>query len=140
MEIFYTLANRLFSTLSRSGKLPYMSDTSSVIEARRRRVNKVISFPTRIANFFAPVTPKPIRNAFKKLDRKVDGAISFFFRHYGKTKFMVAMSKKAQVMGLEDLFLAGPKAFFYFFMYYLIRDTILYIIIPIYFAKLTSGV
>ena len=67
-------------------------------------------------------------------DRKVDGAISFFIKHYGKTKFMVAMSKKAQYLGLENLFLKGPKAFVYFFLFYLIRDTILYIIIPIGFA------
>jgi hypothetical protein len=68
------------------------------------------------------------------LDRQVDGAISFFFKHYGKTKFMVAMSKKAQYLGLERLFLKGPKAFIYFFLFYLIRDTILYILIPIFFA------
>ena len=64
-------------------------------------------------------------------DSRVDGAISFFFRHYGKTKFMVAMSKKAQYLGLEKLFLKGPKAFVYFFLFYLVRDTILYILIPI---------
>jgi hypothetical protein len=72
---------------------------------------------------------------FVAFDRKVDGAISFFFQHYGKTKFMVAMSKKAQYLGLERLFLKGPKAFVYFFIFYLVRDTILYIIIPIGFAK-----
>ncbi len=48
---------------------------------------------------------------------------------------MVAMSKKAQYLGLERLFLKGPKAFVYFFIFYLIRDTILYIVIPIWFAK-----
>jgi hypothetical protein len=74
------------------------------------------------------------RTRFLAFDRKVDGAISFFIRHYGKTKFMVAMSKKAQYLGLEKLFLKGPKAFVYFFLFYLIRDTILYIIIPIVFA------
>ena len=73
---------------------------------------------------------------FLAFDRKVDGALSFFFKHYGKTKFMVAMSKKAQYLGLEKLFLKGPKAFVYFFLFYLIRDTILYIIIPIGFAAL----
>lgn len=72
---------------------------------------------------------------FLAFDRKVDGAISFFLKHYGKTKFMVAMSKKAQYLGLEKLFLKGPKAFIYFFLFYLVRDTILYIIIPICFAK-----
>jgi len=76
-----------------------------------------------------------IKSRFLAFDHKVDGAITFFLKHYGKTKFMVAMSKKAQYLGLEKLFLKGPKAFFYFFMFYLIRDTILYIIIPIGFAK-----
>ncbi len=76
---------------------------------------------------------------FLKFDRKVDHGLSFFLKHYGKTKFMVAMSKKAQHLGLERLFEKGPKAFFYFFMFYLIRDTILYIIIPIFFAQLTTN-
>ncbi|AYF45004.1 hypothetical protein BALOs_2005 [Halobacteriovorax sp. BALOs_7] len=71
-------------------------------------------------------------------DRKVDGAISFFIQHYGKTKFMVAMSKKIQYLGIEGLWNKGPKAFIYFFLFYLIRDTILYIIIPIWVAKATS--
>lgn len=75
-----------------------------------------------------------LKNLFFAFDRKVDGAISFFFKHYGKTRFMVAMSKKSQYLGLEKLFLKGPKAFVYFFLFYLIRDTILYIIIPIGFA------
>jgi hypothetical protein len=75
-----------------------------------------------------------LKTRFVAFDRKVDGAISFFFKHYGKTKFMVAMSKKAQYLGLERLFLKGPKAFVYFFLFYLIRDTVLYIIIPIVFA------
>lgn len=72
-----------------------------------------------------------LKDLFFAFDRKVDGAISFFFKHYGKTKFMVAMSKKSQYLGLEKLFLKGPKAFVYFFLFYLIRDTILYILIPI---------
>jgi hypothetical protein len=76
-----------------------------------------------------------LKDRFLAFDRKVDGTISFFFKHYGKTKFMVAMSKRAQYLGLENLFLKGPKAFVYFFLFYLIRDTILYIIIPIGFAK-----
>lgn len=79
-----------------------------------------------------------LKTQFLVFDRKVDGAISFFFKHYGKSKFMVAMSKKAQYMGLEKLFLKGPKAFVYFFLFYLVRDTILYIIIPIAFAKLVD--
>ena len=75
----------------------------------------------------------------KKFDNAVDGAASFFFKNYGKTRFMIAMSKKAQYLGLERLYEKGPKAFVYFFLFYLVRDTILYIIIPIYFAKWTSG-
>lgn len=72
------------------------------------------------------------------MDARVDGAISFFFRHYGKSRFMMAMSKRAQVLGLEKLFLKGPKAFVYFFLFYLIRDTILYIFIPIGVAYITQ--
>jgi len=68
----------------------------------------------------------------------MDGAASFFVKHWGKSRFMIAMSKKAQYMGLEKLFLKGPKAFMYFFLFYLIRDTILYIIIPIWFATLVD--
>jgi hypothetical protein len=82
---------------------------------------------------------KTIQSIFISFDQKVDGGISFFFRHFGKTKFMVSMSKKAQVLGIEKLYEKGPKAFFYFFIFYLIRDTILYIIIPIFFAKVTSN-
>ncbi|MBY0518003.1 MAG: hypothetical protein K2P81_13930 [Bacteriovoracaceae bacterium] len=75
---------------------------------------------------------------FLKFDRRVDGAASFFIRHWGKSRFMVAMSKKAQYIGLENLFLKGPKAFIYFFLFYLLRDTILYIIIPIFFASIVD--
>lgn len=71
---------------------------------------------------------------FIKFDQKLDGALVFFFKHWGKTRFMIAMSKKAQYLGLENLFLKGPKAFVYFFLFYLVRDTILYIILPITFA------
>tara|TARA_R110002072_G_scaffold64203_3_gene159545 strand:+ start:153035 stop:153388 length:354 start_codon:yes stop_codon:yes gene_type:complete len=117
-----------------------MNESVDTLAVRRRRVNKVVTFPTRLAGWFGPLMPAFMRRMFKSLDRRVDGAISFFFRHYGKTKFMIAMSKKAQVMGLEELFLSGPKAFLYFFLYYLVRDTILYIIIPIMFANLTSGI
>jgi len=81
---------------------------------------------------------KRLKLLLLSVDRRVDGAISFFFRHFGKTKFMISMSKKAQVLGLERLFEKGPKAFCYFFLFYLVRDTILYIIIPIYFAKWTG--
>lgn len=91
------------------------------------------------ARLFLKYCPQIIINQFIKFDKKVDGAISFFFRHYGKTPFMISMSKKVQYLGIEKLFLKGPKAFVYFFLFYLVRDTILYIIIPIYFAKLTTG-
>ncbi len=74
----------------------------------------------------------------KRVDDKVEGSASFFLRHWGKSKFMVSMSKKAQYLGLENLFLKSPKAFVYFFIFYLIRDTILYIIIPIYFASIVD--
>ena len=71
---------------------------------------------------------------WKLVDRRVDGALAFFFKHYGKSRFMVAMSKKVQILGIEKLWRQSPKAFIYFFLFYLVRDTILYIIIPIYFA------
>ena len=82
---------------------------------------------------------RAMQGFFFRVDQKVDGAVSFFFRHFGKTKFMISMSKKAQVLGLEKLYEKGPKAFFYFFMFYLIRDAVLYIIIPIFFAKMTTN-
>ncbi len=75
---------------------------------------------------------------FKLLDHKVDGAINFFIRHYGKTRFMISMSKKAQYLGLENLWNKGPKAFIYFFILYLIRDVVLYIVLPIFLTRLTS--
>jgi hypothetical protein len=75
---------------------------------------------------------------FRAFDRRMDGAASFFLKHFGKTRFMVAMSKKAQSMGVEKLYFQSPKAFLYFFLFYLIRDTILYIIIPIWVASKTS--
>ena len=78
---------------------------------------------------------KKLLSLFKVFDQKLEEKLSFFVRHYGKSKFMIQMSKKAQIYGLEKLFHKGPKAFFYFFMFYLIRDVILYIIIPIYFMK-----
>lgn len=73
--------------------------------------------------------------AFYAFDRKMDGAVSFFVKHWGKSRFMISMSKRAQVLGLEKLWNKSPKAFAYFFLFYLVRDTILYIIIPIYFAS-----
>lgn len=78
-------------------------------------------------------------NLFRLIDRRFDGKVSFFFRHWGKSKFMISMSKRVQMHGVENVFLKSKKAFFYFFMFYLIRDTILYIIIPIYFAKSTGS-
>lgn len=79
-----------------------------------------------------------LKESFLRFDRRLDGALAFFFRHWGKSRFMIAMSKKAQYLGLERLFLQGPKAFVYFFLFYLIRDTVLYIIIPVWFAKLVD--
>ena len=90
-------------------------------------------------NLIRKATPVFLMDWFLKIDRYVDGAVGFFFRHYGKTRFMIAMSKKAQTLGLERLFLNGPKAFVYFFLFYLIRDTILYIIIPILLARWTTA-
>ncbi|MBT3983250.1 MAG: hypothetical protein HOE90_17990 [Bacteriovoracaceae bacterium] len=79
-----------------------------------------------------------IYGRFLSFDKKVDGAVSFFFKHFGKTKFMVKMGQKAQVLGLEKLWDKGPKAFIYFFLFYLIRDTIIYILIPIWIASFTT--
>lgn len=91
---------------------------------------EVTSLLTRLAS--------PFVEMFRRFDRRMDGAASFFVKHWGKSRFMVAMSKKAQYMGLENLFNKGPKAFMYFFLFYLIRDTILYIILPIWFATLVE--
>jgi hypothetical protein len=87
--------------------------------------------------YFASIFEK-IWAPFRAVDKKVDGAIGFFLRHYGKSRFMLAMSKKAQILGIERLYKKGPKAFFYFFMFYLIRDTVLYILIPIGLAFWSS--
>ena len=89
-------------------------------------------------SFWRRCIPGFLMRAFYRFDRKVDGAASFFVKHYGKSRFMVAMSKKSQYLGIEKLWYKGPKAFIYFFLFYLVRDTILYIIIPIFFAKMTS--
>ena len=72
---------------------------------------------------------------FKLIDKRLDEALVFFIKNYGKTRFMIAMSKKVQYLGMEKLWDKGPKAVVYFFLFYLVRDTILYIIIPIFFAK-----
>lgn len=85
-----------------------------------------------------PYIPTFIKEAFLRFDRKVEGGASFFLKHYGKSRFMIAMSKKAQYLGIERLWYKGPKAFIYFFLFYLVRDTILYIILPIFFASLTN--
>jgi len=92
-----------------------------------------------IGNKLLSYLPDFIKESFYKFDKKVDGAASFFIKNYGKSRFMIAMSKKAQYLGLENLWYKGPKAFIYFFLFYLIRDTILYIILPIIFASLTTG-
>ncbi|MCY4643747.1 MAG: hypothetical protein OXB88_03930 [Bacteriovoracales bacterium] len=62
---------------------------------------------------------------------------SFFISHWGKTEFMVAMSKKLQYHGLEKLYQQGPMAFWLFFVQYLVRDSIIYIFIPIMIASWT---
>lgn len=85
------------------------------------------------------IVPIALKESFLAFDRKVDGSITFFIKHYGKSKFMVAMSKKAQYLGIENLWNKGPKAFIYFFIFYLVRDVILYIILPILFTKLSSS-
>ena len=84
------------------------------------------------------IMPASVIRMGMAFDKKVDGAVVFFLKHYGKTRFMVAMSKKAQYLGIEKLWNKSPKAFVYFFLFYLIRDTILYIIIPIFFAQWIS--
>ena len=56
-----------------------------------------------------------------------------------KTNFMITMSKKVQRYGLEKTFFLGKKAVLYFFLFYLIRDSILYIVIPIMFAYLMES-
>lgn len=94
---------------------------------------------TKLRQFFLRFIPVPLQRAGAAFDRRVDGAVGFFFKHYGKTRFMVAMSKKAQYLGIEKLWNKSPKAFIYFFLFYLIRDTILYIIVPIYLARWTSS-
>ena len=81
----------------------------------------------------------PVKGAFLAFDRKVDGSITFFIKHYGKSRFMIAMSKKVQYLGIEKLWTKGPKALIYFFLFYLVRDTILYILIPIFFARIATN-
>lgn len=81
----------------------------------------------------------PFKLVFLAFDRKIDGGITFFVKHYGKSRFMISMSKKAQYLGLEKLWHKGPKAFVYFFLFYLVRDTILYILLPIFFARLATN-
>ena len=98
----------------------------------------IIRYGQRLGLKLQRLTPAPLLKAFKAFDSKVDGAASFFVKHWGKSKFMMAMSKKAQVLGIEKLWYMSPKAFVYFFFFYLVRDTIIYIIIPIYIAKATS--
>ena len=82
---------------------------------------------------------EPFKSAFLAFDRKVEGSISFFIKHYGKSRFMIAMSKKAQYLGIEKLWQKSPKAFVYFFLFYLVRDTILYILLPIFLARMASN-
>jgi hypothetical protein len=81
----------------------------------------------------------PLKVVFLAFDKKVDGGVVFFLKHYGKSRFMIAMSKKAQYLGLENLWNKGPKAFIYFFLFYLVRDTILYILLPIFIARMATN-
>lgn len=83
--------------------------------------------------------PSKLRSAYNALDQRLGGNLHFFFKNWGKTKFMISMSKKIQMHGVEKMFFKSKKAFFYFFMFYLIRDTILYIVIPVFFAKSTGN-
>ena len=68
------------------------------------------------------------------VDARVDGGLGFFLRHWGKTRFMVAMGRRAQALGIERLWRKSPKAFVYFFLFYLVRDTVLYVVIPVWLA------
>ena len=63
--------------------------------------------------------------------------LSFFISHWGKTRSMVAMSKKLQYHGLEELYHQNPWAFWLFFTQYLVRDSLIYIAIPIFIATFT---
>lgn len=83
-----------------------------------------------------PIINKLIVKPFLRFDKRLDGAISFFLKNYGKSRFMISMSKKAQILGVEKLWNKGPKAFIYFFLFYLVRDVFLYILIPIFIAGL----
>jgi hypothetical protein len=103
-----------------------------------KTITNPVKWSTRLSLGLQKLIPAFLMSWFKRFDAKVDGAASFFVKHWGKSKFMVAMSKKSQVLGIEKLWEMSPKAFIYFFMFYLIRDTILYIIIPIYIAKATN--
>jgi hypothetical protein len=98
-----------------------------------------IEKPGKKGRGFLNLIIAPFKEAFLAFDRRVDGSISFFIKHYGKTRFMIAMSKKIQYLGIEKLWNKGPKAFVYFFLFYLVRDTILYIILPIYFARIATN-
>ena len=63
--------------------------------------------------------------------------LSFFISHWGKTRSMVAMSKKLQYHGLEELHSQNPWVFWLFFIQYLVRDSLIYIAIPIFIATFT---
>ncbi len=96
-------------------------------------MNTKVKQNSLMSRFTSRVISVPLGFA-RAVDRKVDGAVVFFIKHWGKSKFMISMSKRAQVLGIEKLWNKSPKAFVYFFLFYLVRDTILYIILPIYFA------
>ena len=50
---------------------------------------------------------------------------------------MVAMSKKLQYYGIEKLYVQNPLAFWLFFTQYLVRDSLIYVVLPLFIAKFT---
>ena len=83
--------------------------------------------------------PSKLRNAYNALDQRLGGNLNFFFKNWGKTKFMISMSKKIQMHGVEKVFFKSKKSLFYFFSCSTLLDTILYIVIPVFFAKSTGN-
>lgn len=104
-------------------------DGASSIKVRKNRKGSFALLVERLI-------PQVIINGFWRLDKRYNGSISFFFRHYGKTRFMVAMSKKVQYHGIEKVYLTDTKGFYAFFFLYLFRDVFLYIALPIYLARI----
>ena len=82
-----------------------MDKTTSVTPQKttdnKRRLSRLLTHP------WVQFLLKP----FYAFDRKMDGAVSFFVKHWGKSRFMISMSKRAQVLGIEKLWKKSPKAF-----------------------------